>query len=130
MAFNFKKSSNTAVLVPELIQVPATSSEAFVVGEALKLSGGKVTKAAGTNVPKYISAEAKTAKADDTLTCFLIENNQLYETVLSTDGSLTVGTKYTIDADGLKVTATATTGVVEVVSVLGTTAGSPVVVRF
>lgn len=130
MAFNFKKSSNTAVLVPELIQVPATNAEAFVVGEALKLSSGAVTKAAGTDVPKYISAEAKTAKTGESLTCFLIENNQQYETVLSTDGTLAVGTKYTISSDGLKVTATSTTGVAEVISVAGTTAGSAVVVRF
>lgn len=130
MAFNFIKSSNTAVLVPELIQVPATNAEEYEVGEALKLSSGAVTKASGTNVPEYISAEKKTAKTGDTLTCFLIEKNQHYKTTLSTDGTLVVGTKYTIASSGDKITATSTTGVAEVVSVAGSTAGSEVIVRF
>lgn len=127
--FAYRKSSNVGN-APEIIQVPATATEAFVVGEALKLSSGAVTKAAGTFVPEYISAEKKTAKTGDTLSCYLVEHNQEYESVTSADGTLVVGTKYTIDSDGVKVTATATNGVAEVVSVAGTTAGSKVVVRF
>ena len=127
--FGYRKSSNVGN-APEIIQVPATISEEYAVGEALTLSSGAVTKAAATVKPEYISAEKKTAKTGDTLSCYLVEHNQEYESVTSADGSLTVGTKYTLDSTGLKVTATATNGVAEVVSVAGTTAGSKVVVRF
>ncbi len=127
--FGYRKSSNVGN-APEIIQVPATANEEYAIGEALYLSSGAATKAAGTYVPEYISAEKKTAKTGDTLSCYLVEHNQEYESVTSADGTLTVGTKYTLDSTGLKVTATATNGVAEVVSVAGTTAGSKVVVRF
>ena len=127
--FGYRKSSNVGN-APEIIQVPATVSEEYAVGEALTVSSGAVTKAAATVKPEYISAEKKTAKTGDTLSCYLVEHNQEYESVTSADGTLTVGTKYTLDSTGLKVTATATNGVAEVVSVAGTTAGSKVVVRF
>ena len=127
--FGYRKSSNVGN-APEIIQVPATISEEYAVGEALTMSSGAVTKAASTVKPEYISAEKKTAKTGDTLSCYLVEHNQEYESVTSADGTLTVGTKYTLDSTGLKVTATATNGVAEVVSVAGTTAGSKVVVRF
>ena len=127
--FAYRKSSNVGN-APEIIQVPATAAEAFVIGEALTLSSGKATKATGTTKPEYICAEQKTAVTGDTISCYLVEGNQEYETVTSADGTLTVGSKYTLDSTGLKVTATATNGVAEVVSVAGTTAGSKVVVRF
>ncbi len=127
--FEYRKSSNVGN-VPEIIQVPAKNAEVYVVGEALKLADGVAVKAAGTFVPEYICAEKKTAKTGERVSAYLVEHNQEYESVTSADGSLVVGTKYTIDSDGVKVTATATNGVAEVVSVAGTTAGSKVVVRF
>ena len=127
--FAYRKSSNVGN-APEIIQVPATISEEYAIGEALTMSSGAVTKAASTVKPEYIAAEKKTAKTGDTLSCYLVEHNQEYESVTSADGTLTVGSKYTLDSTGLKVTATATNGVAEVVSVAGTTAGSKVVVRF
>ena len=127
--FGYRKSSNVGN-APEIIQVPATVSEEYSVGEALHLSSGAATKASGTVAPEYICAEKKTAKTGDTVSCYLVEHNQEYETVTSADGTLVVGTKYTISSDGLKVTATATNGVAEVVSVAGTTSGSKAVVRF
>lgn len=128
--FAFRKTNNTAVAVPGTILMPATNAESYVIGEALKLSSGAVTKASGTNVPEYICVEKKTAVTGDKVACVLIERNQEYETVTSADGALTVGVKYTIDSDGLKVTATSTSGVAEVVRADGTTSGSKVVVRF
>ena len=127
--FAYRKSTNVGN-APEIIQVPATAAEAFVVGEALTLSSGKATKASGTTKPEYICAEKKTAVTGDTVSCYLVEGNQEYETVTSADGALTVGTKYTIASDGLRVTATSTSGVAEVVAVEGTTSGSKALVRF
>lgn len=127
--FKYRKSSNVGN-APEIIQVPATASEAFVIGEALTLSSGKATKATGTTKPEYICAEKKTAVSGDKISVYLVEPNQEYETVTSADGTLVVGTKYTIDSTGLKVTATSTSGVAEVVAVDGATAGSVALVRF
>lgn len=127
--FKYRKSSNVGN-VPEIIQVDATASEAFVVGEALTVTSGKVTKASGTTAPKYISAEKKTAVAGDKLSVYLVEKNQEYETDLTAAGTLVVGTKVTISSDGLGVTATTTSGVAEVVEAEGATVGSKVLVRF
>ena len=127
--FAFRKSSNNGN-APEIIQVPATLNESFVVGETLKLASGAATKASGTNVPEYICAEKKTAVTGDTVSCYLIEHEQEYETVTSADGTLVVGSKVTLASDGLKVTATTTSGVAEVVKAFGTTSGSKVYVRF
>lgn len=127
--FAYRKSTNVGN-APEIIQVPATAAEAFVIGEALTLSSGKATKASGTTKPEYICAEAKTAVTGDTVSCYLVEANQEYETVTSADGALVVGTKYTIASDGLKITATSTSGVAEVVQAFGTTSGSKALVRF
>ena len=127
--FAYRKSSNVGN-APEIIQVEATNSEEYKIGEALVLSSGKATKAGATAVPEYICAEKKTAVTGDTVSCYLIEKNQEYETVTSADGTLVVGSKVTLASDGLKVTATTTSGVAEVVKAFGTTSGSKVYVRF
>lgn len=130
MAFLFKRATNSAKLAPSIKQLAATSGVAYKVGDALGISSGKAVKVSGTAVPKYICAEAKTAGASDEISAYLIDHNQEYETTLQTDGTLAVGVKYTIHTDSAQVTATSTTGVAEVISVEGTTAGSKVVVRF
>lgn len=127
--FKYRKSSNVGN-VPEILQVDATASEAFVVGEALTITSGKVTKASGTTAPKYISAEKKNAVSGDKLSVYLVEKNQEYETDLTAAGTLVVGTKVTISSDGLGVTATTTSGVATVVEAEGATVGSKVLVRF
>lgn len=127
--FKYRKSSNVGN-VPEILHVDATASEAFVVGEALTITSGKVTKASGTTAPKYISVEKKTAVSGDKLSVYLVEPNQEYETDLTAAGTLVVGTKVTISSDGLGVTATTTSGVATVVEAEGATVGSKVLVRF
>lgn len=126
--FAYRKSTNVGN-APEIIQVLATANESYVVGEALKLASGKATKAAGTDVPEYISAEKKTAASGDSLSVYLVEHNQEYETELTAAGTLVPGTKVTISSDGLGVTATTTSGVAEVVDADGATVGSKVRVR-
>lgn len=127
--FAYRKSSNVGN-APEIIQVEATNAESYVVGEALVLSSGKVTKAGATAVPEYICAEKKTAVTGDTVSCYLVEHNQEYETELSAAGTVTPGVKYTLATDGLRMTATSTSGVAEVVKAFGTASGSKVYVRF
>jgi len=117
--FKFKRANNTGISVPTTLQVPATADEAFVVGEALKISSGKVTKCTGTTKPVYISAEKKTAKAGDTLSVMQVESTQEYVTTATTAATYTVGAKYTIHTDGLQITDTTTSGVAEVVDVDG-----------
>lgn len=127
--FEYRKSSNVGN-APEIIQVDATNAEEYKVGEALVLSSGKATKAGATAIPEYICAEKKTAVTGDKLSVYFVEPNQEYETELSADGAVTPGVKYTIASDGLRMTATSTSGVAEVVQAFGTTSGSKVFVRF
>ena len=127
--FEYRKSSNVGN-APEIIQVDATNAEEYKVGEALVLSSGKATKAGATATPEYICAEKKTAVTGDKLSVYLVEANQEYETELSAGGTVVAGVKYTIASDGLRMTATSTSGVAEVVEAFGTTSGSKVLVRF
>lgn len=127
--FEYRKSSNVGN-APEIIQVDATNAEEYKVGEALVLSSGKATKAGATAIPEYICAEKKTAVTGDKLSVYLVEPNQEYETELSASGTVTPGVKYTIASDGLRMTATSTSGVAEVVKAFGTASGSKVFVRF
>lgn len=110
--FEYRKS-NLSKSVPEIIQVPATTSEAFAIGEALKLSSGKATKCSGTTKPEYICAEVKTAQSGDTVSAYLVGADQEYE--VASVASIAVGTKYTIGTDGASITSTSTNGVAEVV---------------
>ena len=119
MAFNFKRANNTGIAVPTTIQMPAKADESYVVGEALKVSDGAVTKCTGTTKPEYIAAEKKTAKAGDTLSVMLVEDNQEYVTTASSSGTFVVGTAYTIHTDGLQITTTTSSGVAKVVDVDG-----------
>jgi len=127
--FEYRKSSNVGN-APEIIQVDATNAEEYKIGEALVLSSGLATKAGATAVPEYICAEKKTAVTGDKLSVYLVEPNQEYETELSASGTVTPGVKYTLASDGLRMTATSTSGVAEVVQAFGTTSGSKVFVRF
>lgn len=105
------------------------AAEAFVIGEALKLDSGKVAKCTGTTTPEFIAMEKKTiGTAGDPLYVLIIEPTTEFETEVS--GSTTVGAKYTIDSDGLKITTTTSSGVAEALEVDGSTSGDRCVVRF
>lgn len=127
--FAYRKSSNIG-RTPEIIQVDATNAEEYKIGEALVLSSGLATKAGATAVPEYICAEKKTAVTGDKLSVYLANHDQEYETELSAAGTVTPGVKYTLASDGLRITATSTSGVAEVVQAFGTASGSKVIVRF
>ena len=107
-----------------LEKFPVTASEDIVIGELLKLSAGKLTKASGTDVPEYI---AESGVIDGFATVKRIYEDEIYETKLSAAGTeLNIGDKVTINGDGLQVTATKTGGVFEIIEILDTAVGGAV----
>lgn len=102
-------------------------------GMALTQTNGNLSLASGETAPTYISMfESKAAVAAGTLIPVIrVDHDTIYETVLSASGSsLKLGQKVTIAADGLRATATTTSGVAEIVAMDGTATGSKVHVRF
>lgn len=72
--FNLRKIINGRMNVPEMELLPVTASESFVMGEALVLSSGKLTKASGTTKPTHIAAKDYSAPASgaEKLPCYRI----------------------------------------------------------
>lgn len=103
------------------------------VGMALTVTGGKLSIASGTTAPSYISMiEKEEALTDgDVIPVMRVLPDMMFQTTFQAAAtSIKLGDKVTIHTDGLQVTATTTGGVAEVVQMDGTTAGSPVCVRF
>lgn len=98
--------------VPETLEMPTLGGEKYSVGEALVISSGAVTKAAGDVDVKYISMENYAAPSSGArkLKCFKVLPDQLYIVKTSAFSSSTQkpGLSVTISSDGLGVTATAT----------------------
>lgn len=113
-------------------KLPATEAKTLHVGTALTLNGGKLDIASGTTAPAYICMEEVATSVDGQLVHVIrVTPDTLYETELSeASESIVIGTKYTLDANGEKITATETSGVAEVVSFTGTAAGDRVRVHF
>lgn len=102
-------------------------------GMAMVLSSGKLAIASGTTKPEFICVEEHDAAvaADTLVTVVRVDHDTVYQTTLSAAGtSLNLGDKVTIATDGLRVTATKTDGVAEIVYMDDTASGSMVHVRF
>lgn len=129
MSFRLYKNENSEIPATEFIPCDDITIN---VGTALCLNGGHAVLATGTNKPTHISISNQTVAADGTpVPVFRVKEGMIFESVLSdANTGIAVGTKYTIDASGEKVTATETSGVAEVVSYDGTAAGSKVRIRF
>lgn len=104
------------------------------IGMALVMSSGKLAIAAGTNKPAYICMTEKAAAvtAGDIIPVIRVDSDIIFETEFSaTASSINIGDKVTLHAsDGMRVTATTTNGVAEVVYMDGTASGSMCRVRF
>ena len=113
-------------------EFPVTASENYKHGEALVLANGALTKCGATTVPTHICACDYTAPTSGgKVAAYPIFKGYELETTLSALGtSLAVGSKVTLSADALQVTATTSSGVAEIVSMDGTAAGSKVIVKF
>lgn len=103
------------------------------VGMALTMSSGKLALASGTTVPKYICMTERDSAltAGDIIPVIAVTDDIVFGTANSAEISeAAIGTKVTLASDGLRVTATATDGVAEIVGLEGTAVGSVVKVRF
>ena len=111
---------------------PAANGLELDVGVALVLSGGTLAKATGTTKPEYICMEqVTTTEAGQMVHVERVRPETEYETTLSVAAaSMKVGGKHTIDTSGTMITATTDSGVAEVMSFDGTSAGDKVRVRF
>lgn len=130
MAFLIHSTDDGRVLPWEYLPAGAITPK---VGMALTQTNGNLALASGTTVPTYISMrEQDTAlTAGDMIPVVRVQPDVIFETELSAAGtSLKVGQKVTLATDGLRVTATTTEGVAELVEILGTAIGDKVRVRF
>ncbi len=106
-----------------------TDDEAYILGEALTLSSGRLTVATGESIPLFICQKTQAAEttAVTPIPVMRVMPNQEYETMFSTTPSgVVMGSIVTISADGLEATATATDGVFQVSAIDGTEDGSVV----
>ena len=100
---------------------------------ALTQTDGLLAVASGTTKPSYICmAQRAAAVASGTVIPVIrVGSDMIFETVFSASASsIKLGNKVTIASDGLRVTATTTSGVAEVVGMDGSASGSTVRVRF
>lgn len=96
-----------------------TDNEAIVLGEALVLTSGALTKCAATGVPEFIAMEATADEA--IISVVRVTEEMVFETTFAADASAEEeGEKVTIHTDGLQVTATNTNGVFTITKKLGT----------
>lgn len=119
-------------LTPPIKYRAAKANETITLGEALVDSADGLTKCGATAKPDYVAVGP--VNSDGETPVIKVESYMEFETTLSAapaEGvSLATGTKVTMAADGLRVTATTTSGVAVIVAMEGTAAGSSVTVRF
>lgn len=108
----------------------ASAIGACKVGMALTLTEGKLAKATATVKPTYISMYQGTVASGDRIPVLRVLPDTRFKTQLSAAGTaLKVGDKVTIDTTGMLATATTTSGVLEIVQLIGTGIGDDVIVR-
>ena len=108
----------------------ASALGACKVGMALTLTDGKLAKATATVRPSYISMFEGTVAAGDRIPVIRVLPDTRFKTQLSAAGTaLKVGDKVTIDTTAMLATNTTTSGVLELVEILGTEIGDSVIVR-
>lgn len=128
--FKLIKIENARMNVPEPVFHEVTEDEAVVMGEALVLTDGKLTKCGATVKPEFIAmADCAADAAKRLIPAARVEPNQLYEVpVQEAPTRLVEGSKVTLHTDGLQVTATTTSGVVTVESLNGAAAAGDIIV--
>lgn len=103
------------------------------IGLALKFSSGKLAVCDATTVPEYICmTESDSAVTAGTMIPVMRVNHRVVFSVpaQASMASVALGTKVTLHTDGMQVTATATSGVAEIVGREGTAAGDAQYIRF
>ena len=115
---------------PPLEYRQAAAEETVVLGEALVTNAaGLLTKCGATAKTEYVAAGPQDEQ--DMVPVVRVQDYQVWRTQLSAAGAdLKPGSKVTLDADGLRVTATTESGVASIVALEGTAEGESVRVRF
>ncbi|MDP4158229.1 MAG: hypothetical protein Q8911_00495 [Bacillota bacterium] len=106
-----------------------TDGEGATRGEALVQTNGRLTKCGATATPEFIAERTQAAEATSVTplpVTRITEGDDFTTTSTATVASSLVGSKVTLGADGLTVTATTTSGVFEVSSTDGVTGGGVV----
>jgi hypothetical protein len=91
-----------------------TDGEASVMGEALKMVNGRLTKAAATDTPEFISQRAQAAETPAKTPLPVIrvsEADEFQTTSTAAVPATSVGAKVTLHTDGAQVTNTTASGV-------------------
>lgn len=130
MAFKIHKVDDGHNLPYEYLPCSAITPK---IGLALVQTGGNLTLCSATATPTYISMIEKNAAcaAGDIIPVVRVEKDVIWETeATAAMTAVTIGSKVTLSADGMGVTATTTSGVAEVVDMDGTAIGDKVYVRF
>ena len=114
------------------MRVPVTAGEGYSMGEALVITGGKAKKCGATAKPTHICTQDQAADAKETVLVYPISGTMVFDTVVTAaPADLAVGSKVTLAADGLGVTATTASGVCEIVDLRGAkAAGDHITVKF
>lgn len=124
----FLRSKMDVGLTPPIEYHPGKAEEAIVLGEALTMTEGALTKCGATAKPDYIAVGPVN---DGVVPAVKVQDYILWEVPLTVAGdALKVGDKVTIAATGLGVTATTEGGVAAIVAINGTAEGDTVTVRF
>lgn len=99
---------------PGIEYLPCGNGTEYKVGQCLKLASG--VAALETAAPEYICFGEKTGATGELIPAIRVSKEDTYAAALSAAGtSLKVGDKVTIAADGIRVTATTSGGVAEIV---------------
>ena len=127
--FKLLKCMNGRQSVGEPASLPATVGEAYAFGEALVITGGKLTKCGVAVKPTHIcGVNIAAAAASDYIPCVEVTPNMVFETTINEDPSaLVVGAKVEISADAMEVTADTASGVATINNLLGATAAGDAV---
>ena len=130
MAFEFLRAENNAAPIEK--ELPATASQAYAHGEAVKFSSGALVKASGTDTPEfiYVGKDIASAVSGQVINVVPVLPEYEWETTFSADASaVNAGAKVTVDTTGTQATATTTSGVFQLLED-GKASGGKAVGRF
>ncbi len=130
--FNLIRHENASTNVAEPVILEATAGEAITNGEALVLTGGKLTKCGATTKPTYIAmTDLAAAASERNIAVYRITPGMVFRVpVVASPTALKPGDKVTLHTDGLQVTATTQGGVITVEALEGAAAADDnIVVR-
>lgn len=118
--FKLLRVENARMTVPEPTELEVTSSEEIKLGEALKLSSGKLTKCAATDAVQFVAGQDLAAAATNRkIQVWRVTPDQIWTVGVSLDtgetastvAALNVGSCVLLDSTALLATCSASTTV-------------------